>query len=312
LCLRGIPFWKLLNFSLKYTYNQSHKKEIHFFEKEIDIFPKKRYPTETNKLTVQLARPAMKKVTVISLFLILIVSIVSAQTVEEYLTKGNEAFEAFDNVAALKAYKAAVALDSSNCEALWKTARAHIDVGENAEEDIQKLNYYSAEKVSRKAVAVCPDNDMAHLELAVSVGRVALMEGGKKKVELSREVKSEALKALELNPNNDIAHHVLARWNREVSNLSWVLKKFAKVLYGGLPEASNEKAVEHFSKAAEIDPSFLNHHLELGITYENMKEWAKAKECYDKVIEQPATDSDDGDHKAEAKKRLEKVAKKLD
>ena len=252
----------------------------------------------------------MKKAILISLFLILFVSVVSAQTVNEYLAKGDEAFDAFDNVAALKAYKAAVALDSSNCEALWKTARAHIDVGEKAEEDIQKANYYSAEKIARKAIVVCPDNDMAHLELAVAVGRVALMEGGKKKVELSREVKSEALKALELNPNNDIAHHVLARWNREVANLSGMLKMFAKMLYGGLPEASNEAAVEHFTKAAELDPSFLNHYLELGITYEKMKEWAKAKECYEKVIELPVKDSDDNDHKQEAKQRLEKIAKK--
>jgi tetratricopeptide (TPR) repeat protein len=253
----------------------------------------------------------MKKATVIFLFLILLVSLVSAQTVEEFMAKGDAAFDAFENVAALKAYKAAVALDSANCDALWKTARAHIDVGENAEEDIQKLNYYSAEKIARKAIVVCPDNDMAHLELAVAVGRVALMEGGKKKVELSREVKSEALKALELDPNNDIAHHVLARWHREVANLSGMLKMFAKMLYGGLPEASNETAVEHFTKAAEIDPSFLNHHLELGITYEKMKEWAKAKECYDKVIEFPEKDSDDGKHKAEAKERLKKVAKKV-
>ena len=158
---------------------------------------------------------------------------------------------------------------------------------------------------------VCPDDDNAHLELAITAGSVALMEGVKKKVRLSRKVKDEALKALELIPENDAAHHVLARWHREVANLSRVLKMFAKVLYGGLPSASNEKAVEHFNKAIEIDDTFINHHLELGMTYERRKQWALAKAEYEKVLQLPVSDSEDEDHKAIATELLAKVAKKL-
>lgn len=236
---------------------------------------------------------------------------VFGQSAEELLKSGDDAFDEYNHAAALQFYEKVIAMDSSNCEGLWKTTRAYIDLGETAEKDIQKNNYYVAEKIGRKAVAECPESDMAHLELAVAVGRVALMEGGKKKVRLSREIKAEALKALELNPQNDIAHHVLARWHREVANLSGMLKMFAKVLYGGLPDASNEKAVEHFKSAIENDPSFLNHYLELGMTYQKMDEWLLAKECFEKVIELPKTDSDDDDHKAEAQQRLEKVLKKL-
>lgn len=254
----------------------------------------------------------MKNTTLLAGVLILLCcSLLFAQTVEELLAEGDAAYEKFDHLSALKAFQGVLAQDSSNCEALWKAARAHVDLGETAEKDIQENNYMQAEKLARKAVALCPDNDMAHLELSVAVGRVALMVGGKKKVELSREVKSEALKALELNPQNDLAHHVLARWHREVANLSGLLKTFAKILYGGLPDASNENAVEHFKKAIEIDPGFINHHLELGITYQEMKEWQLAKECYEKVLELPINDSDDKDHKAEAGKRLKEVSKKL-
>jgi tetratricopeptide (TPR) repeat protein len=250
-------------------------------------------------------------VLILSVSILLCSCIVFGQSAEELLKSGDDAFEAYDNMKALQFYKRVIALDSSNCDGLWKAARAYIDLGEKANKDIQKNNYYKAEEIARKAVNVCPNNDMAHLELSVAVGRVALMVGGKKKVELSREVKDEALKALELDPQNDIAHHVLARWHREVANLSGMLKMFAKILYGGLPEASNETAVEHFKKAAELDPSFLNHHLELGLTYERMKEWELAKASFEKVIELPKADSDDDDHKAEAQKRLEKVLKKL-
>ncbi len=232
-------------------------------------------------------------------------------SVTDYLTKGDEAYKSFDNEQALKFYQEAFKLDSTNCEALWKIARAYVDLGEVSDKKTQKKDYYLAEKFARKAVTNCPYNSMAHLELAIAVGRVALMEGGKKKVKLSKEVKFEAEKALELDPNNDLAHHVLARWHREVATLSGVLKMFAKVLYGGLPPASLDKAVEHFKKAIEINPNYINHHLELGITYEKMKKWKLAKEEYEKVAQLPIQDSDDAAHKKEAAERLKKVMKKL-
>jgi len=230
---------------------------------------------------------------------------------DSLIKKGDKFYDQFNNEEALQQYQLAYEADTSNCEALWKLARAHVDVGEVADEAGQKQHYYAAEKFARKAIAVCPDNSDAHLELAIAVGRVALMEGGKKKVSLSKEVKFEAEKALELDPQNDIAHHVLARWHREVANLSGFLKMFAKILYGGLPPASNEEAIEHFKKAIEIAPDYINHHLELGITYEGIKEWALAKAEYEKVLELPVQDSDDPDHKIEAEKRLKKVEGKI-
>jgi len=238
-------------------------------------------------------------------------SLAQSESVADFLAKGDQAYENFDNQQALKFYQQAYQADTSNCEALWKIARAYVDIGEVSDKATQKKDYYLAEKFARKAIRNCPTNSNAHLELSIAVGRVALMEGGKKKVKLSKEVKFEAEKALELDPNNDLAHHVLARWHREVATLSGVLKMFAKVLYGGLPPASLDKAVEHFKKAIEIEPDYINHHLELGITYEKMKKWKLAKEEYEKVLQLPVKDSDDEDHKKEAKERLKKVAGKI-
>ena len=231
--------------------------------------------------------------------------------VAQLLVKGDEYFDAFDNAKALESYLAAYNADNTNCEALWKITRTYADLGEVAEKDEQAKLYEKAESFGRKAIATCPDDGNAHLQLAIAVGRVAVMAGGKTKVKLSKEVKAEALKALELDPTLDGAHHVLGRWHRGVANLSGLLKMFAKVLYGGLPPASNEDAVKHFKKAIELKPEHINHHLELGITYEMMKEWANAKASYEKVLELPVSDADDDAHKREAKERLKKVEKKL-
>lgn len=230
---------------------------------------------------------------------------------QDNLVQGDAAYARFDNATALKFYQAAYQADTTNCTAAWKLSRAHIDLGEMASKELQRTNYYAGEKFARKALALCPDDDMTHLTLAIAVGRVALMEGGKKKVELSKEVKTEAETTIKINPKNDIAYHVLGRWNREVANLSGILKAFAKILYGGLPPASHAKAVELFSKAIELKPDYCNHHLELGITYQDMDKYELAKQAFEKALACPKLTFNDDAHKKEAKERLDKVIKKL-
>ncbi|MDZ7260831.1 MAG: hypothetical protein ONB05_01745 [candidate division KSB1 bacterium] len=244
----------------------------------------------------------------LGLLLILVEPQALCQGVESYLKEGDAYFEQYDTQKALAAYLKAYQADSSNYQAIWKLARSYIDTGEKAsDEKEQKSLYLKAERLARKAVAVYPDSAEGHFQLSVAVGRVGLLEGGKKKVELSKEVKTEAEKALELDPKHDGAHHVLARWHREVANLNWALKAFAKILYGGLPPASNEKAIEHFKKAIEIKPEHINHHLELGITYKMLDQWDLARAEFQKVLDLPIGDADDPEHKTEAKKLLDEI-----
>jgi len=253
----------------------------------------------------------MRALCLIFCLLLVTLPLAAAPSAQEFLAQGDAAYAKFDNPTALKFYQLAWQADSSNCTTAWKISRAHVDIGEMASKEIQRSNYYAGERYARKAVALCPNDDMAHLTLAIVVGRVALMEGGKKKVELSKEVKSEAEKTLQLNPNNDIACHVLARWNREVANLSGLLKAFAKILYGGLPPASNAKAVELFQKAITLKPDYCNHYLELGITYQEMDQYEPAKTAFEKALACPDQVFNDDVHKKEARERLEKVIKKL-
>lgn len=235
-----------------------------------------------------------------------------AQSANELLLKGDAAYDSHDNKTALVHYLAAFQQDASNCEAAWKISRAYSDVGdEKTEKSERTANFEKAEEFAQKAISLCPDNDNAHLYLSVAIGQVALMQGKKQQVQLSQKIKDEAEKAIELNPENDVAHHVYARWHRKVATLSGVAKAFAKVLYGGLPPASLEQAVAHFQKAIEINPQHINHYLELGITYEMMKEWQKAQQAYLKVLELPAVENKDAAYKKEAKERLERVKKKI-
>ena len=251
----------------------------------------------------------MKRVFVV--LLLLVFSMGFAQTsVEELMAKGDEAYDQFNDAVALQNFEKVIAADDSNCDALWKASKAHVNIGEFADKKIQEVHYPAAEKLARKAVTMCPASADANLALAVAVGRLALMRGGKTKVELSKEVKLYAEKTLALNESEDIAHHILARWHREVVDLSGVLKMFAKILYGGLPDASKDKAFEHFKRAIELRPEYINHHLELAITYEGIKQWANARAEYEKVAQLAVIEPRDEKLKIQASESLQKIKNK--
>ena len=232
-----------------------------------------------------------------------------AQDMASLIGQGDDAYSSFDNKAALKFYSRALELDTSNYEAAWKLSRAYVDVGETLKDKEERKSYYlQAEMYAKKAVNLNPQGSKGHLFLSVAIGRVALDAGKKEQVKLSKDVKAEVDKALELDPTDDIAWHVLGRWHRKMATLNWVQRNFANIFLGGVPkEASVEKSAECFQKAIELNPGHINHHLELGYTYEELKMQDKAIVQFEKVLELPEKDSDDATYKLEAQERLKKL-----
>ena len=224
------------------------------------------------------------------------------------IAKGDAAYKKFDNKAALEYYSTALETEPKNYEAAWKSARAYVDVGEKLADTKERRSYYEkGYECARKAVAINPNGSKGHLFLSIAIGRVALDAGAKERVKLSKEVKSEVDEALAIDAQDDVAWHVLGRWHRRLSSLSWIEKNFANMFLGGVPkEASMENAVDCFKKAIQLNPSHINHHLELAITYEKMGKKDLAVAAYSKVLELPIKDADDEDHKKEAEKRLKK------
>ena len=229
-----------------------------------------------------------------------------SQDADTLIQQGDEAFMKFDNLGALDLYKKALDADPANYEAAWKLSRAYVDVGETFEDSDKRAEYYNqGEDYARKAVEIKPDGSKGHLFLSIALGRVALDAGKKEQVRLSKEIKAEVDKALELNPNDDIALHVLGRWNRKMATLGWIQKKFANMFLGGIPkDASLENAENCFKKAIELHPGHINHYLELGLTLEKMDRKDEAIAEYEKLLKLPNTDADDDKYKSIAQERL--------
>ncbi len=254
-----------------------------------------------------------KKVAVITILIAISASHVNSQeTAVDQIALGENLRKESKNSESLKVFLKAHQTEPNNSEIIWKVARAYIDLGDEEKSKKQKKPLYlKAEEYARKGIEMQPDSSYCHLYMAIAVGKIALFEGGKTKVRLSKEIKDEVMKAIECDSTNDIAYHTLGRWHREVASLSRILKAFAKVIYGGLPEASNEEAAKCFKKAIEISPTSIIHHLELAKTYQAMKEWKLALMELDEIEQLPQRDQDDLEHKKEAKRMRAKIEKKV-
>lgn len=231
----------------------------------------------------------------------------SSSSIAELLQTGDRAFAQFDNQSALAAYSKVVALDSSNYQGLWKLVRAHVDVGYGAKDKEQERHYFTAARVARRCVALYPDSVESHFFLAVALGRMALKVGGKQKIALSKEIKAEAERTLALDPQHDGAMHVLGRWNYELANLNWMLRAFAKVLYGGVPPGGNEEAKAWFEKALVIEPNSPSHHLWLGETLIQLKQYEQARAHLQACMNLPSLLWDDAMNRKQAAKTLQEI-----
>jgi tetratricopeptide (TPR) repeat protein len=232
----------------------------------------------------------------------------SAGEVAATIAAGDAALEKLDLEAGIAAYRSALEAAPDSYEALWRLARALTDKATLSKQpDEQKGLCVEAEKLARKAVGLKPSDSEGHAYLAVAVGKLALFEGGKRKVELSKEVKAEAEKALQLKPDEAVALHVLAIWNREMVELGWFLKSFAQLLYGKFPPASLDTALADLRRASELEPDVIPHHVELGITLASAKRWAEAKTELEKGLALPTAWVTDDYYRALARSSLARV-----
>jgi len=238
---------------------------------------------------------------------------VYSQTADDHIAAGDSYYAQFDDSRALEEYRKALELEPENYEALWKLARALIDVADAlpAKDPTtpakQKKMYSEAEDYARRAVKVNPNDTWGHFFLSAAMGKRALMLGKKEQIEMSRQVKAEIEKAIELDPSNDLAYHALGRWHRRMAEIGGVKRALGGLLYGDIPRGTFEESEKCFRKAIEIKPDYTNHYLELGRTYLAMGKKDLAIQAFEKCLECPITTSKCELYKKEASEELARL-----
>jgi len=238
------------------------------------------------------------------------------QTAADRIRQGDEYYVQFNDAKALEEYLAAAQAEPENYEALWKTARAYFDLGDlmdpkdNSAKEKQRKLFNESFSCAKKAVRANPNDTWGHFFLSASQGKYVLTQGKKEQVNAAKTIKAEIEKAIELDPNNDLAYHAMGIWHRTMAEIGGAKRLLGGMLYGSLPKGTMEESERNLQKASTLKSDYTNHHLELGRTYLAMKKYDLAKQEFQKTLELPNTTSKCETYKKEAQAELDALKKK--
>jgi tetratricopeptide (TPR) repeat protein len=264
-------------------------------------------PVSTHSLTKPLrSKPWLKSRLLLLLFavgwgLVPGFSAVDAENLSIKLEKADRLDDTDHFLEALAILKEAEKSDPQNVEILYRISRVDSDLEEDLSDDAQRKPY-ALESVAyaKRAIESDPRSSNAHLSASIAYGILTDFVDDKTKMEYSKLIKSEAEKAIELDPKDDYAYLILARWNFEMTQLNPILKGIAELLYGQMPPASQEKALEDFQKAIALAPNRIIHHYCYGEALAKLGRKDQAKAEYQKVLRLTATDREERGYQQKA------------
>ena len=235
--------------------------------------------------------------------------VLHAQDTETLIQEARSLETSLHETAAFDKLKLVLKADPRNFFALWKCSELCSRIGNRQSTKQKKQDYFDAAKIyAETAIKVNPNDADGYYALAVAMGRRALTESGKEKVRAVREIKINAEKAVQLNPQHGRAWHVIGKWHYEVSNLNAIEKAALKLFYGGIPPSSLQESINAYEKASQLEPYFALNFLELAKAYHRNNQDQKAIELLKKIPTLPMKTEDDSRIRKEADELLEKIS----
>ena len=171
----------------------------------------------------------------------------------------------------------------------------------------ERVEYFTlALEKANQAIQLDPDNVNGYERKSMAFAGLLDVQGIKQKVQLADSVRINAEIALEIDPKNDRALHILGRWHYEVSQFGGFMRFLTRLFVGTAPEASYEQALEYFTKSAELQ-DFPVHHFWIGITHLKLSNDRSAKKHFEHLLTLENQHHNDQFFKDQATKELEKL-----
>jgi tetratricopeptide (TPR) repeat protein len=246
----------------------------------------------------------------LSLCLAVATSTVQARLDDGSLLAQGDAYDArLDTQHALESYLQAERLGRSDADLLWRIARQYaLSMNDTDARSEQKRRGERALEYANRAVAANPRSAKAQLSVAVCYGRLIPFGDTKTKVSYSRLIKQHAEVALQLDPTDSYAYHILGAWNYELAKLSPFMRSAAKLIYGEIPSASNEAAVQYLREAVSRAPERVSHRVELGRAYAALGNASDARTELRAALDLPIREKDDPESKRRAVETLRQLS----
>jgi tetratricopeptide (TPR) repeat protein len=245
------------------------------------------------------------------LFIIIVSASSYSKTIDDYIHEGDVYHDKFDNINAVKCYEKAFQSAPDNYQVLSKLTLAYDDAGEEMLElkkrDDSKIFVTKAVRTAELLQNKYPDSALSYTYLALSYGNIAMFKGGREKIKYAFKVKSNAEKAMKMNPEDVYPYIIMGIYYREAAGLNWFEKLFAKSFLGGVPEGTYEQSKQMFYKSLAIDHDIISSYYNLSKTYDKLDDRKNEMDCLNRVIQLPVRNFRDKFAKIKAEKKLEQL-----
>lgn len=142
---------------------------------------------------------------------------------------------------------------------------------------------------------------------AVYLGKLIEVSPVKEKAQYTKEIKTLLDEALTKDPSHVKSLYTLAKWNEEVSALNPAVKAAMKVIFGGLPPASRDQALDLHQKARKLNPGFLANNYDLALLLKKTNKPSQAIEVLEAQMKLPTKTKEEQELKNKSKQLLQSL-----
>ena len=256
--------------------------------------------------------------------LCLVVGMTRAESADALIAKGDVFDKQLQAAEALDNYLPAEKLDPDNAQLLVRIARQYRHLMSDASSKSEKLRLgHISLEYAQRAATLAPNNSEAQLSPAISYGKMLPYMGSKEQVDASPRIKQSVDRALELDPKNDTAWHILGHRHDAlmVATFGQLVEVTARGRLDGHADAP--RLIEHLCQRRILRPlrhdnavdaparaqrlKHRLHQIELGRIYAAMGRKEDARKFIEKGLAMPNKEKDDPEMKAIGQALLKKL-----
>jgi tetratricopeptide (TPR) repeat protein len=178
---------------------------------------------------------------------------------------------------------------------------------ENNEEDFKKGQLNKAKAYLTLAKNIDSNQADYLYAKAFYLGKLIEVSPVREKAQYTKEIKSLLDEGLSKDPSHVKSIYTLAKWNEEVSGLNPAVKAAMKVIFGGLPPASREQALELHQKARKLNPTFLANNYDLAVLLKKSNKPSQAIEVLQSQMKLPTKTKEELEFKNKSKELLQSL-----
>lgn len=203
------------------------------------------------------------------------------------LAKAQELLKKYKDTEALQVYEQVLESAPQNYEALCKASFLHCRIGDRYTDETTKAEHFEKAKTyAMLAYGLEPQDAESNYVMAMSIANLAMVSGGRKRLEGINQAKLFVDEALKSDKEHAGAWYLLGRWHFKMANLNIAEVAVSRVLFGGVThEASNYKAIEAIKTAIRFDPENVRYYYDLATIYKELND----KDACVNVLEQALT-----------------------